>query len=536
MKFIFPKRIVLSDGAKNAQALLNEKTLQIGLNETDLCEMPGGSSIILDFGKELVGAVRIICFISGGSKKIRVRLGESVGESSSEIGIFNSTNDHSARDQEFLIPCYSDQTFNSSGFRFVRLDVPSDAAFSLKSVVVRDDSLDKEFEGSFKCDDERLNEIFEAAAYTVKLCVQNGMVWDGVKRDRLVWIGDLHPEQTSLNCLYSDASFVKNSLKFAQEQTPLPLWMNTISTYSLWWIINLRDYYYKTGDLEFVSSMKNYLIGLLAQIDECVKENGETTFPFSLIDWPSHPETEKDSVKIKDEQIGVHAVTVWAMRLAKDLLAALGEPIDKVDTTLVKLSKISHTVEKFKQISALRLVAGIGDDKDCALILKDGAKGMSTFMSYYILKSVTDRGYGAEALKMTKDFYGKMLDLGATTFWEDFDLEWAKNASRIDEIPEEGKVNVHAEKGAFCYVGYRHSLCHGWSSGPVAFLIRSIAGINDTSIGGREISIKPNLCGLKKIDVAYPTACGVVNVRIRDVDGKTTVEYDAPEGVKVKVL
>lgn len=27
-----------------------------------------------------------------------------------------------------------------------------------------------------------------------------------------------------------------------------------------------------------------------------------------------------------------------------------------------------------------------------------------------------------------------MLDLGATTFWEDFDINWKKNAARIDEL------------------------------------------------------------------------------------------------------
>ena len=63
-----------------------------------------------------------------------------------------------------------------------------------------------------------------------------------------------------------------------------------------------------------------------------------------------------------------------------------------------------------------------------------------------------------------------MLDLGATTFWEDFDIAWAQNAGGIDEFPVKGKVDIHGDFGAFCYKGYRHSLCHGWSSGVIKFI------------------------------------------------------------------
>ena len=39
--------------------------------------------------------------------------------------------------------------------------------------------------------DNQLNQIFETAAYTLSLCVHNSMIWDGIKRDRFVWIGDM---------------------------------------------------------------------------------------------------------------------------------------------------------------------------------------------------------------------------------------------------------------------------------------------------------------------------------------------------------
>lgn len=41
-----------------------------------------------------------------------------------------------------------------------------------------------------------------------------------------------------------------------------------------------------------------------------------------------------------------------------------------------------------------------------------------------------------------------MLDLGATTFWEDFNLDWIPNAAPIDEPVPAGKKDIHGDFGA----------------------------------------------------------------------------------------
>ena len=535
MNCIFPKRIVEEKGITNSAALLRIKPVQIGLNESDLAVFEKGSHIILDFGKELSGSLRFLCFRSDGASKIRVRLGESVSEVCHDVGECGATNAHATRDWVFFIPHYSDQLLMNGGFRFARIDLLGDTVLTVKSVVCQSDAYDKPFDGSFCCDDELVNNIFDTVAYTLRLCIHNDMIWDGVKRDRLVWIGDIHPEQMAANALFSDTTFIKNSIKFVKDQTPLPGWINSMPTYSLWWIINLRDYYFRTGDREFIESMKNYLVSLVGQISEYITDDGETTFDYDFIDWPSHPQDETETDKRADEKAGVHALFIWCFTYAKELLETLGEDTSKVISSLVKLSKKSYTVRKFKQISAMRLMAGIGDEKDVKLILENGAEGLSTFMSYYILDSIAERGYGAEALGMMKEYYGKMLELGATTFWEDFDVKWAENAGRIDEIPTSGKKDVHADYGAFCYKGLRHSFCHGWSSGVIPFLMRFVAGVKEVGVGGNELVVSPNLCGLKKVDVVYPTKLGKVKISVENKDGKVLTKVDAPDGIKVNV-
>jgi hypothetical protein len=107
--------------------------------------------------------------------------------------------------------------------------------------------------------------------------------------------------------------------------------------------------------------------------------------------------------------------------------------------------------------------------KEAKELIAGGAKGMSTFMSYYILHAVASFA-PEKAVEMMKEYYGAMLALGATSFWEDFSMEWSENAAPITRLAKQGEVDVHGDFGAYCYVGYRNSFCHGWATGVLRFL------------------------------------------------------------------
>ena len=61
--------------------------------------------------------------------------------------------------------------------------------------------------------------------------------------------------------------------------------------------------------------------------------------------------------------------------------------------------------------------------------MKDGVYKMLTFYGYFILKARAQAGDYQGAMDNIREYWGSMLDLGATTFWEDFDLDWMKNTS-----------------------------------------------------------------------------------------------------------
>ena len=130
-------------------------------------------------------------------------------------------------------------------------------------------------------------------------------------------------------------------------------------------------------------------------------------------------------------------------------------------------------------------------------------------------------GCHQNALDILKEYYGAMMRLGATTFWEDFNIEWADNALPIDVLPDDKHTDIHGDFGAYCYKGYRHSLCHGWSSGPVAFLNDFVLGIVPIEAGCKTVRIKANLGNLKWAEGTFPTPYGVIYVRHKKGENDT---------------
>lgn len=458
-QYIFPCRVAGCNREIKAQNLLKIQPMQIGLAERYTTDFEDGDYIVLDFDKEMCGSVRILTFRSPMTK-IRIRFGESLGETFSEVGgKGNATNDHALRDFETHLANYSDMTFGNTGFRFVRIDFFGKA--SLKSIVAENNILDRPEIYRYSGQDERTRAIYETAKRTVDLCASSGYVWDGVKRDRLVWIGDMHPEMLALTTLYGRLPEIERSLDFVKEQTPLPGWMNGFPMYSMWWIIILADYLDKTKAFDFALSQLDYLEGLISQMDGCVKEDGELAYPSYFVDWPTHNRP--------DELFGVRAINILAMKKAIYLLSLFGRDSAVSKSILERLLKVEIEPKNAKQVAGLKYFATELTENDKELLVKGGARGMSTFMSYYILKAVASFDK-KRAIEMMKEYYGAMLDKGATTFWEDFDMAWAENSCRIDALPRDGERDIHGDFGAFCYVGYRHSLCHGWSAGVIRFI------------------------------------------------------------------
>jgi hypothetical protein len=178
-----------------------------------------------------------------------------------------------------------------------------------------------------------------------------------------------------------------------------------------------------------------------------------------------------------------------------------------------------------KSAAAIQTVSSFYDRRE--ILSNQPLQGISAFLGYYMLKTLPIN----TALDVVRRFWGGMLDRGATTFWESFRIDWLENSGRIDEITPPGLKDLHADFGDHCYQGLRHSLCHGWGCGPMAYLSERVLGVKFLSPGGTIIKVIPELGGLEYVHGKYPCAGGVVEVTA-DRSGK--VDIAAPAGVEVQ--
>ena len=535
--YLLPTRIVRTFGhAENADSLLSEHPLQIHLNEENTLLLDNRGSgekagVLLDFGRELHGGVRLLGFRPEGAgyPLVRLRFGESISEAVTPLGVKGACNDHAVRDFTVPVPLMSDQCWGETGFRFVYIELQEpNAALSLRSVLavyVRRETAQR---GTFSCSDPLLDRIFDTAAYTCRLCMQ-GLLWDGIKRDRLVWIGDSHPEMLAIRSLFGADPVLERSLDDICTCTPLPGWMNGMPPYSLWWLCILHDWYRYTGDRAYPDRHRAYVQGLVDQILSCIDDDGTFVIDGYFLDWPS-----EGTPAAKD---GVHALLLVALDAARGLLSLWEdeERVGRIRAAEERVRRYPGRGEGSKPAAAMLYLAGLMTaDEAARRVGEGGAHGFSTFMSYYLLRTLDETAGTAAALDALRTYYGGMLAMGATSFWEDFDIDWMPGACPIDRLPEAGETDIHGDFGAFCYKNFRHSLCHGWSSGPVPYLMEKVLGITFLQPGGQEIRVSPSLGDLDWAEGTYPLpGGGGLHVRCdRTPDGIRTV-CSAPAGTTV---
>ena len=533
-EYLTPTRVVLTKGlVSDSELFLKSYVGQVSTDEPDVVSFSPGGSVLLDFGKEIQGGIQIVRSLSGDKAPARFRLclGESVSEALSDVREEESTatNDHSVRDFEISVPWLGVAEYGNSGFRFARLDyLGDDDEIDIVAVRAISRYRDIPYLGSFRCSDERLSQIWQTGAYTVHLNMQE-YLWDGIKRDRLVWIGDMHPEVMTVGTVFGNHEVVRKSLDYVRDKTEPTSWMNGICSYSLWWIIIQHHLYQWYGDMDYLQEQKEYLAKLLDNVISNVQGSKEAYQDGRFIDWPSNDQPDVIHA-------GLQALTVRALEAGAEMSRLLGDGslTERCAQTAKAMREYVPDHVGNSQAAALLAIEDMMDAGDASdIILANGPEKFTSFMGYYLLEALAKGGRYSEAMDLISKYWGRMIDLGATTFWEDFNYKDGENAARIDEVVPEGKFDIHADGGAWCYVGLRHSFCHGWASGPTTWLSRHVLGIEPVGIGFKEVRIEPHLGNLEWAEGTFPTPYGVISVRHeKKADGTVASEIKLPKGIK----
>ena len=488
-------------------------------------------SWLVDFGKETFGFVKLHGVT--GTGKISLYYGESREEALSKEGAV--TVDwlqwKQGGKKDSIMPL-------SKAFRFVH--VVYDGSVQLDHVSMLYEFAPVQERGSFACSDSLINRIYDVSKYTLLLNTREFFI-DGIKRDRWVWSGDAYQSYLMNYYLYFDAPTVERTMAALRGKDPVTGHINTIMDYTFYWFLGIYDYYLYTGDKKFITqfyprmqSLMDYVLGrrnkdglleglpgdwIFIDWAAGLSKKGEVSFEQLL--FARSLETMALCAAIAGDEAG----KVQYQKLAADLKAKLFSIYwDPARHALVH-SRVNgqptSNVTRYANMFAIFFDYFNEQQKQEVkqhVLLNDSIQKITTpYMRFYELEALCAMGEQDYVLQEMKSYWGGMLQLGATSFWEEYN-------------PAKKGVEHYAMYGR----AFGKSLCHAWGASPIYLLGKYYLGVKPTSAGYATYVIEPSLGGLQWMKGSVPTPSGNVEVncsttemRIKGTAGKGTLRFQS---------
>ena len=450
--------------------------------------------LILDFGDHRVGSFEIDIDQTGSPMDaplyLRIKFAEMPAELATESSDYDGWLSRSWIQEEFVhldrLPAKLSLPRRYS-FRYVELKIidtsPKWQAVFSNPVVTTETSADA---SSFKplcLKDEKLQQIYNVGIKTLADCMQD-VFEDGPKRDRRLWLGDLRLQaladyesfdNTALvkRCLYLFAGMTTKEGKISANVFVSP---NNIPDdtflfeYSLFFISVLYDLHQAHPDIALVKELyptaKKQMDLSLQMFDKNGRLIPDENYPV-FVDWSN--EFNKDTAG--------QAEMIYVMKQFISLSEAVGDP--DLESYRQKLALITGYAkdklyrkdrqlfvtgeEEFNIASQVWMVlAGVMSPEENREIMQTAVRelfpvtGIATpYMYHHIVEALFEAGLKEEAVSLMKNYWGKMIDLGADTFWEAFDPD-------MPDYSPYGSPIVN-------------SYCHAWSCTPVYLIKKYLA-------------------------------------------------------------
>ena len=482
-------------------------------------------SMLLDFGREIAGRLLIESACNCESQ-VLVSYGESEGEALSGQNYLGVN--------PLLIPPRGVARGPKSGFRYAWIRFISGAPHTaFRSIRVEGIAYPVTYRGSFESSDPLLNRIFDTAAYTARLCMQDG-IWDAPKRDRGRWAGDLDVTGSVVSDVFGDSFLLDDTL--TRLLPPSGHDVNGIPGYTALWVTTLADLYRHNGNKSALELLHTPLLHVLQQMDsELDSSNGFTNnhHRWLFVDWsPGFYAYTANAVEGTElefvrgyrqgawllDQLGDHAAS-QRYSIRANSLAALAR---------ARFASPGGTYGTSWQLNAMAVLSGVARLQDDPAIWSDvfshvgpgpQEQTITPYFNFYLLQAMAQMDHRREALNWLRTYWGGMIDEGATSFWEAYDLRWPKE-------------NPHLSLQADGTSGYFVSLAHGWSSGPASWLLNEILGVKAIDPGFSSVQVRPDLAGLQWVRGAVPTPRGLIRVDANSM----RVALDIPASTDVTLL
>ena len=496
-----------------------------------------GHGLLADFGEETYGYLRFKDIRGKGA--VRVIYAESESEA---LAVDLANTKPGALDGWEMLMLEEGAEMRrdiAHGFRFVHV-IPVDGEVSVGALAMDRETKGLPVRGSFRCSDAELNEIWDVSVRTLELTCREVFI-EGIKRDHWVWSGDAVQSFLMNYYVFGDYDGCRDTLWTLRGKDPVKCHLNRIMDYTFYWFDAVEKYRLYSGDpyiaRQVYPRMKTLLEFALGRLDAAgrpVDRPGDWMF----IDWAPEPLHNTGGVTAFEQMLLVRALEATAA-LAKEVGAA-----DDANAYLARAKKLRDEIvprywneEKGGLLHLMKadgsldeqltrypnmfgLFYGYFDEAKRARVVKDVLlndnvlKIQTPYMRFYELESLCSLGMQETVTKEIKSYWGGMLNLGATSFWELYN-------------PSEKGVAHYAMYGR----RYGKSLCHAWGASPTYLLGKYYLGVTPTQPGFAAYEVKPNLGGLEWIEGDVPAPFGRIHVKF---DKKSvSVLSDGGKGVLV---
>lgn len=464
---------------------------------TDLAKMKltRGDQVIIDMGRHCVGSFTLHLEHVGSPMDSPLALKLNFAEMPNELR-------HRAADYDgWLAKSWIQEEFihldqlpadlnlhRRYAFRYVQLTVvdtsPKWQVVFSKPVATVSSAVDQPTIPAPPLADPELKKIYQVGVTTLHDCMQD-VFEDGPKRDRRLWLGDLRLQALANYATFDNTALVKRCLYLFGAMTASDgrIVANVFTNqgyvpddtfmydYGLFFITTLTDLLAHEADPEVLADLYPIAKKQWQVMTQFITAAGEVQVPddYTLfVDWSND----------FDKTTAGQAITIYAVkklidlaRLAKDPAVAEFEAVcDRLThfalTSLYDQGKrlfVSGPQREVNIASQVWMVlAHVLDDRANHELMARTVKelfpvtGIATpYMYHHVDQALFEAGLTDEALKLMKDYWGKMIALGADTYWEAFE------PAKPDYSPYGSPIV--------------NSYCHAWSCTPV-YLLKKYLG------------------------------------------------------------
>jgi hypothetical protein len=538
----------------NASALIGSGTATLS---------GSGAAIVLDFGKEVGGNPYITT--SSGSGTIRISTSEALPFLTNGSGSF--VNDHGS---QINLSVNGTNTYNGSlrgGFRFMAIELTTSGSVSLTSAGVNFRAYlatPAQYQGWFMSSDSQLNSMWYAGAYTAQMdmvpagvasCFSVPVIFDGAKRDRAIWSGDLLISDPAawLALGTNSAPYIRGSINafmnLQQSNGRLHSAVgfqgcggfNYAVTYSNYAAIIAIQYYKYSGDTSYITGLLTRLRNAEAYAASRLNSNGlivtndndywQTSQSGEVTEYSlAYYELLQNMIWLENRVGSQSNVTLYTNR-ANALANAINSRLWSSSANLyVRSNNDTSRYPLDANMNAIRL--GVAPANQVAGILSYFRNRWTAHGSEITQPSpsMTDPyGHTIEPLNNTWEMMARMEADDA-----DGALELMRRLWGLQVDPNSGYYT-----GTFWEFvmsdglpdrGF-DSLAHAWGAGPTQVLTESVLGLTPVNEGYSTFQVKPHKGNLTWAQGQVPTGSGSITVQwAADSSGQFHMQVVVPSG------